>query len=60
MLCLAIVNTVAWIGVNAFVGVLGSTIHVHYQKFQSFVAVPSITPLQTQQQENVHVLYDGI
>jgi hypothetical protein len=37
---------------------------LHYQKFQSFVAVPSITPLQTQQQENVqenvHVLYDGI
>jgi hypothetical protein len=33
----------------------------HYQKFQSFVAVPSITtPLHTQQQENVHVLYDGI
>jgi hypothetical protein len=41
-------------------------ITTHYQKFQSFVAVPSITPLLTQQQENknvqenVHVLYDGI
>jgi hypothetical protein len=32
----------------------------HYQKLQSFVAVPSITPLHTQRQENVHVLYDGI
>jgi hypothetical protein len=32
----------------------------HYQKFESCVAVSLITPLHTQQQENVHVLYDGI